>query len=161
MATPTNLPSAFTDNTTLPAATLNNLRGAFRVLQLSTVQGNTIQTTTTSTYADVTSLSITITPQATTNKILLIAANNLLASGAAADAGIRFLRSGSAVFTSIQAVMLANSGSSVSSIYLDSPSSTSALTYKVQFNRAVGSGTVYSNVDSTLYSTLLVAEISA
>ena len=34
MATPTALPSTFVANTVLPAADLNLLRGAFRVLQV-------------------------------------------------------------------------------------------------------------------------------
>jgi hypothetical protein len=161
MATPTNLPAAQTTGNVLTAAYVNDLRGAFRVLQFFSVQGNTSQTTTSTTYGDITSLSITITPQATTNKIFLMSANNLLASGNAADAGIRFLRDGTAIYTTIQAVMVTNSGSSVSTMYLDSPSSTSAITYKVQFNRASGTGTVYSNVNTSLYSSFLVAEISA
>jgi hypothetical protein len=161
MATPTSLPAAFTVGQVATAAQMNDLRGAFRVLQLFSVQGNTVQTTTSATYGDITGLSITITPQATTSKILLMSSNALLASGAGADTGIRFLRGATAVYTVVQGVFAANTGASVSTIYLDSPATTSATTYKVQVNRFAGTGTVYSNVNSSFFSSFLVAEISA
>ena len=72
MATPTSLPAAFVDNTTLSAATLNNLRGAFRVLQVvESVNDTALKSTTSLTFAD-SLLTLTITPQATTNKILCV-----------------------------------------------------------------------------------------
>jgi hypothetical protein len=160
MATPTNLPASFTVGDVLTAANMNDVRGAFRILKVDSVQGSTQQTSTSSTYADITGLSITITPQATTNKVLLIATNSLLASASAADAGIRFLRGSTNIFTSVQFIGVANSGGSVTSIYLDSPSTTSATTYKVQFNRNAGTGTIYSSISGTL-SNLVVMEISA
>ena len=160
MATPTNLPAAATTGQVYTAANVNDLRGAFRVLQLFSVLGNTQQTTTSTTFGDITGLSVTITPQSTSNKILLISSNSLYAGGAAADAGIRFLRGATNIFTSTQAIMPANSGGAFSSIYLDSPATTSPTTYKVQVNRAFGTGTVYSNIPSTV-SNLIVCEISA
>ena len=83
-----------------------------------------------------------------------------MASGLACDVGIRILRDATNIFTSVQGVFAANVGASVTSIYLDSPATTSATTYKVQFNRATGSGTAYSNVSGTL-SNLVVMEIYA
>lgn len=160
MATATSLPAAFVANTVLTAAQQNDLRGAFRVLQFFSVQGATQQTSVTTTYADITSLTVTITPQSATNKILLISTNNLLASSVASTAGIRMLRDATNIFTSIQGYFLADSGASVTSIFLDSPASTSAITYKVQFNRSAGTGTVYSNLSPAL-SNFVVMEISA
>ena len=160
MATPTNLPASFTVGQLFTSTQANDLRGAFRVLQVFSVVGNTQQTTTSATYGDITGLSITITPQSTTSKILLIAANHLIASGAVADAGIRFLRGATNIFTSVQGVMATNTGGSFVSVYLDSPSTTSATTYKVQVNRNSGTGTVYSSV-ATTQSNLFIAEISA
>jgi hypothetical protein len=160
MATPTSLPAAQTTGNVLTAAYMNDLRGAFRVLQLKSEIGNTSQTSTSTTYGDVTGLSITITPQSSTSKILIISANHLLASGASVDAGIRILRDATNIFTSIQAVMAINTGGSFVSVFLDSPASTSALIYKVQFNRNSGVGTVFSSI-ATTQSNLVVAEISA
>ena len=160
MAAFTSLPASQTTGNVLTAAYMNDLRGAFRVLQLSSVQGNTEQTSTSATYADVTGLSVTLTPQATTNKILIISTNSLLASANAADCGIRLLRGATNIFTSVQFIGAANTGASVTSIFLDSPATTSATTYKVQFNRNAGTGTVYSSITGTL-SNLVVMEISA
>jgi hypothetical protein len=160
MATPTNLPAAATAGQVYTAANVNDLRGAFRILQLFSVVGNTQQTTTSATYGDVTGLSVTITPQATSSKILIISANHLLASGAVADAGIRFLRDATNIYTSVNAVLATNTGGSFVSVFLDSPASTSAITYKVQVNRTGGTGTVYSSI-ATTQSNLVVAEISA
>jgi hypothetical protein len=160
MATPTNLPAAQTTGNVLTAAYMNDLRGAFRVLQLFSVVGNTPQTTTSSTYADVTGLTVTITPQSTNNKILIISANHLYGITNPVDVGIRFLRGATNIFTSIQAVLATNTGGSFVSVFLDSPSTTSAITYKVQFNRNSGTGTVNSSV-ATTQSNLVIAEISA
>jgi hypothetical protein len=160
MATPTNLPSSFTDNTTLPAATLNNLRGAFRVLQLFSVQGTTQQLSTSTGWAEVTGLTVTITPQSATNKILIISTNSLLASLAAADGAIRIMRGATNIFTSVQLIGTANVGGSYTTIYLDEPTTTSATTYKIEFRRDAGTGNLYSSVTNTL-SNLIVAEISA
>jgi len=159
MATPTTLPSAFVSGNVLLASELNDLRGAFRILQLSVVETNTQQTSTSATYADVTGGSISITPSATSNKILIVSADSLLASSAAADAGIRFVRDATNIFTGVAGVMAGNTGGSFTSIYLDAPATTSATTYKVQFNRNGGTGTVYHSISSTK-STFLVAEIS-
>lgn len=160
MATQTNLPASFVAGAILTADQQNNLRGAFRILQLFSVQGATQQTSVSATYADVTSLTVTITPQSSTNKILIVSTNSLLASAASADAGIQFLRGATTIYTGVAAVLATNTGGSFTSIYLDSPATTSATTYKAQFNRNSGTGTVYSSIAGTL-SNLIVMEISA
>ena len=64
MATQTNLPAAWTSGQVLTAAALNNLRGAFRIMQIVSATTSTEQSSSSSTYADATSLSVSITPQA-------------------------------------------------------------------------------------------------
>jgi hypothetical protein len=160
MATPTNLPAAATTGQVYTAANVNDLRGAFRVLQLFSVQASTQQTSINTTYVDITSATVTITPQATSNKILIVSTNSFLASVAAATAGLRILRGATSIFASAQALMSADTGGSFTTIYLDSPATTSATTYKIQFRRDSGTGTLYSNLGGTL-SNLLVVEISA
>jgi hypothetical protein len=161
MATKTNLPAVAVAGNVLTATYVNDLRGAFRILQLFSVQGSTQQTSTTTTYADITGLTVTITPQATTNKILIVAANHILCSSDPANSSLKIVRNSTDIFSSIQLIGgVGNSGGSWSSIYLDSPATTSATTYKMQFNRSSGIGTVYSNVSGGL-SNLLVCEISA
>jgi hypothetical protein len=126
--------------------------------QTLSVQSNTQQTTTTSTYADITGHTLTITPASASSKFLIISTNTLFPSGAAADGGIRFLRGATNIFTSVPLIGATNAGGSFASVYLDSPATTSATTYQVQFNRLTGSGTVYSNPTGTS-SNLVVMEI--
>ena len=132
----------------------------FSVLQTKSVQASTQQTSTSGTYADITGQTLTITPNSATNKILIVSTNSLLASSASCDIGIRILRGATNIFTSIQGILASNTGGSFTSIYLDSPATTSATTYQVQFNRNGGSGTAYSNINTTL-GNLVVMEIYA
>lgn len=160
MASATSLPASFTSGQILTATNMNDMRGAFRILQLSSVQTSTQQLSTSATYADITSMTLTITPQASTNKILVVSVNSLLASGFACDIGVRIVRDSTNIFTSVQLIGTANVGGSFTTIYLDSPATTSAVTYKVQWNRNGGTGNAYSNIGGTL-SNLVVMEVSA
>lgn len=160
MATQTSLPASFVSGNILTAQQQNDLRGAFRILQLFSVQGSTTQISTTTTFVDITGLTVTITPQSATNKILIVSANSLLASGTSAEGGIRFLRGSTTIFDSVQGILDGNTGGSFSSMFLDSPASTSPIIYKAQFNRSTGTGQLYSSIGGTL-SNFLVMEISA
>lgn len=186
MATPTALPASFTAGDVLTAANMNLLRGAFRILQVvSTAKIDTFSTTSTS-FVDVTGLSVTITPASTSNKILVTAQINagldLTANAVAhfklvggntasylpATAGNRTLagytlRSRAAVYE--QGYWGMDNGVIQ---YLDSPATISATTYKVQM--VVPTGTGYVNrsgedVDlstiSRLSSSITVMEVSA
>ena len=118
------------------------------VIQVVAASYASATATTSSSLAD-TGVTATITPSATTSKILVIvgingntttATNNymrlLLLRGTSSLINIE-TQTG---FTSSTAKM-AVSGSS--STYLDSPSTTSATTYKVQFSNPSATGTVY------------------
>jgi hypothetical protein len=145
------------------ASDINDTNGTLNLLSTSvvqtlSVQSSTQQTTTSATYADITNHTLTITPKYSTSKILVVSTNSLLASAGAADSGIRILRGATNIFTSIQMIGVSNSGGSFTSIYLDSPATTSATTYKAQWNRATGAGTVFSNIGGTL-SNLILMEI--
>jgi hypothetical protein len=160
MATPTTLPASFTTGAVLTAAEMNNLRGAFRILQISSTQGTTQTTSTSTTYAT-TNLSASITPSATSSQILILSASTLLASTSAAVIGIRFVRGATTIYTNPGAGYFgADLGASVFNAYLDSPSTTSATTYTVQFARVSGTGTAYAQLTNQP-STLILAEISA
>ncbi len=71
MATPTTLPAAFVSGAVLTADQMNNLRGAFRVLQVVSATTATAVTNNTNVQAD-TGLTATITPQSTSSKILVM-----------------------------------------------------------------------------------------
>jgi len=178
MATPTSLPASFTVGQTLTAATMNNLRGAFRILTVNSVTKTDTFTTSSTSFVDVTGLSLTITPQSNTSKFLLVAqiqggANNdkvwfkfaggNTASDVGDTAGSR-IRVGMELTTAI-----AGASQSGVMLYLDSPATASAITYKVQMVSYSGAAQYvnrsFTDTDSTSFarsaSTLTILEISA
>jgi hypothetical protein len=162
MATPTNLPASFTDGTALPAASLNNLRGAFRILQVVDNGTATLGSTTSGTYAD-SGLTATITPQSSSSKIFVLVSQSGFNGSAAQGLGIKLLRGGTVLQTHVDAVYDSAGAvlSSVSILALDSPSTTSATTYKTQFARTLGSaGLVYVQPNGN-QSTIILCEVSA
>ena len=178
MATPTTLPASFTAGQILTAAQMNNLRGAFRVLQVvNTLKSDTFSTTSTS-LVDVTGLSATITPSATSSKIMVM----VTVSGVTTDqtdsslGGYVLLRDSTqiAVNTALAhdrtgqlSIRLLGASSAVTlnhaTNFLDSPATVSALTYKVQV--VAGAGTLYVNRDGDnavgSVSSITLMEISA
>jgi hypothetical protein len=144
-----------------------------KVIQVGSSTSTTSFTTTTNGWVDIPNLSVTITPQSTTSKILVLAN---VAMGADSDFVLRLVRNSTAIGTGtvganangfvqmngtapVQYSMLSGGTN-----FLDSPSTTSATTYKVQ--GWVNSGhTGYINIrqyDSTYGggSTITVMEIA-
>ena len=185
MATPTTLPSSFSSGAVLTAAQMNNLRGAFRVLQVvSTTKTDTFTTTSTS-FVDVTGLSVSITPSATSSKVLVIATVAMSGTAAAGtNQGIQIVRDSTAIGIGDAA------GSRTRATYgtyqpgglvqnnavtflggghvLDSPNTTSATTYKVQMRVSGSTGVVNRNGDDAdssinyrMASTITAFEVSA
>jgi hypothetical protein len=185
MATPTTLPSTFVAGNVLTAAQMNNLRGAFRVLQVaSTVKSNQF-TTTSTTFTDITGLSVTITPSSTSSKILILAMVNISSSVSTGDSvSVRLNGGNSSTFvgdagsSQVRAALFSNNRTDWgvthsilpgTIIYLDSPATTSATTYSVQ-GRTNTQGTFACNFAgnnngtatfSTVPSSITVLEISA
>ena len=174
MATPTNLPASFVSGAVLTAAQQNDLRGAFRVLQV--IQNTTATETTSSsgTPAD-TGLSATITPQSSSSTILVLVSQ----SGCSKSAGSGFnalsltlLRGATKImdiasfvgYNGNVATEYLNMGT-ISTMYLDSPNTTSATTYKTQFFQPNGNFAnikVQDAVGGTVSrSTMTLLEISA
>jgi hypothetical protein len=186
MATPTTLPAAFVSGNVLTAAQLNDLRGAFRVLQVvSTAKTDTFSASVAAgAQTAVTGLSVAITPSSATSQILVMAtvtmgvttgANSMYFSltkggaqiGVGAAAGSRQQATGGAgASTDLDRT---NSGGSIT--FLDSPATTSATTYAVTVGHTSGvTQTVYVNRNSNdgdlnyifrTISTITVMEISA
>jgi hypothetical protein len=165
MATPTSLPAAFVAGAILTAQQQNDLRGAFRVLQV--VEGTT---TTTATMANTTyvttGLSASITPQATSNKILvLVNVANCFKSSDAAGNGMAFqlYRGGVSIVQLGQEFLRTDTAlrqhGQFNAMTLDSPNSVSALTYEVFANNRT-TGTCQTNF-ATSVSSILLVEISA
>ena len=114
-----------------------------KVLQVvSTSKSDTFSLAATLTYTDITGLSVSITPSSAANKILVLVS----VSGSVADGnriGYRLMRGATSIgngtpvgdrqggFAASQ-VVSTNSQFVVGTVFLDSPNTTSATTYKVQ-----------------------------
>ena len=161
MATPTNLPAAVTTGSVGTAAQFNNLRGAFRILQIVSASNATLDASSSTTFAD-TSLSVSITPQSSSNKILIFAVGTGATTAAAQGLSYRLNRGATVLRTANNILYDGSTGTqgNWTFLYLDSPATTSATTYKIQFARGVGAGTVYQNPDSNT-SDIVVCEVSA
>jgi hypothetical protein len=143
------------------------------VIQVQSTNLVTAFTTTTNSFIDITGLTVSITPQSTTSKILVIAS---VAASADSDIVLRLARGGSAIGTgSVGSTAngffqfngtspLLYSMLNASANYLDSPSSTSSLTYSVQaYVNSGHTGYINRRQNDTVYggsSTITVMEIA-
>jgi hypothetical protein len=167
MATPTTLPAAFVAGAVLTASQQNNLRGAFRVLQVvSTAPITNLTAFNSTTMTDATNMTLSITPSSTTSKVLVVVQSNYFNSGGNAGNGmaIDLLRGASVIYSPYRLLgytgtALANAGG-WSIFYLDSPATTSATTYKIQANNAVNANNMQINGNGSS-STFSLMEISA
>lgn len=164
MATPTNLPSSFTVGAVLTAANMNDIRGAFRILQVVTNTYSTAYSNSTNTYTDV-GVTADITPQSTNSKILVVANINgafKQTNNTALDLEIR--RASTTIYTATAnfntGSVLTNVGS-VTMVYLDSPATTSARTYKVRGRSSANLATVGAQLLSASDSSITLFEVSA
>ena len=166
MATPTNLPASFTSEV-LTSAAMNNLRGAFRILQVVQGTTSTSATNATSTYAD-TNLTATITPQSSSSKILVLVnqvggdKNVLNTQNAIA---LRLMRGATQIALIAHSAGYTNTllnlrVATMSTAYLDSPATTSATTYKTQFMCISNASGVSVQIGGDL-STITLLEVSA
>ena len=126
---------------------------AGKVLQVVSTTKTDTFTTTSTTFADVTGFSVAITPTATSSKILILCTMNWSGDNAAAAAYCKLLRGSTDIFigdaagsrTRVSQAHIASNddvSGTTSLNFLDSPSSTSELTYKVQMAvSASGTGT--------------------
>ena len=137
------------------------------VLQVVSADYSTSTSLTGTTYTD-TGLSLSITPSATTSKILVVISQQAVgATGSAnnVDGHLQLLRGGTSISDRQRSWradgIVAQVGGTVSFTYLDSPSTTSATTYKTQAKLTdSGSGrTLY--LQNSGVSTITLMEIGA
>ena len=167
MATPTTLPASFVAGNILTAAQLNNLRGAFRVLQVVSASSSTNVSTSSTTYVT-SGLSATITPSATSSKILIYAYSALYMANATGVGDFTLFR-GTVAGTNLATGTPASFGSifAVNTAYipatpffLDSPSTTSATTYTLGIKCESASNTMRAQAFDRMGQIVLM-EISA
>jgi len=133
-------------------------RGAGAILQVVSANKTTVQSTSSTSYVDVTDMTATITPSSSSNKVLIMMTMTIQKTSYTFFA--RLLRDS----TEIGSSSSTNNGISIfhsndsnqnegrSVIYLDSPNTTSATTYKLQM-RSDGSSTIYFNAHSATTTT--------
>ena len=139
------------------------------VLQVVSVDASSQENTTSSSYVASSGVTLSITPSSTSSKILTICSPSLRvyeASGSSANMRFALSRDGGSNFL-YQAILRSldygNSGTladiSISQTFLDSPSSTSALTYTM-YVKMVEGDQVEINPDGNNKSTLTLIEIA-
>jgi len=115
-----------------------------------------------------TGLSLSITPTSSSNKILALVDLSDVAkyggSGTGSYARFWLMRDSTDLIRfggqiGYSGDTSTNSGSTVSTNYLDSPATTSAVTYKVQWQNPAGAGTIEMNASGTV-STMTLMEVS-
>ena len=169
----------FTAGEVLAAADLNdtfaaklNLAGG-KILQIVRATDATSRTTTSTTFVDVTGMSVTITPQKSTSAILLISNAGVSAARAGDTGNYGYLRISDSSNNAISgaqevALGLANiTGTSdrVSFFYVSlfayaTPATTSAVTYKLRF-RSEDASTTLTVRNSSSAGQLFALEVSA
>lgn len=131
------------------------------VLQVVNATYSVSTTNSTGTYAD-TGLTATITPTSASSKILVIVDQaGLQANTTANGIDLILLRGATSLikFASLYSYVPINTPMGASCNYLDSPATTSATTYKTQFLRNTGAGTVFTQANTPI-STITLMEIA-
>lgn len=136
---------------------------------VQTVKSDIFETSTSGTWVDVTGVSATITPNSASNKVLVMVCGACGMSGGISGAA-RVTRDGNPIFVGDTVSGYVSTGSAsfyggstdgnnneaLVINYLDSPSTTNAITYQLQFNLLQGGtmrlNTLGSNISGQTYS---------
>ena len=178
------IPQGNIANASLGAVTALPAGVGGKVLQVVSGTSTTRQSSSSTTYADVSNLTATITPSSTSNKVLVLLNMNIIGNNAGSGTNLKLLRDSTVVTKTTTSGQNATAesfaagggfsyggddnrqkhGASLS--FLDSPSSTSALVYKVQFKTSNSTNAAYVNgwalnTDQSAVSTITLMEISA
>ena len=140
---------------------------AGNVIQVVNVTYSTQTSTTSTSYTD-TGLSASITPTSSSSKILVLidlAGVGKEGGGSGQRVKTRLVRNSTQIYVIDELIAYTATDStstigSSSTNYLDSPATTSATTYKAQFNNHSGSGLVYVQWNGST-STITLMEIAA
>jgi hypothetical protein len=161
------MPIAINGTGTISGVSAGGLTSASngRILQVVNATYSTLVTTSSSTYSD-TGLTASITPSSATSKVLVIVNQNGTGKDSANTwQAVKLQRNGSDISQIIVQAAQTNTtvtlyGQTVSTAYLDSPATTSSVTYKTQFNNVQGIGSTHCQLGSAM-STITLMEIAA
>jgi hypothetical protein len=135
-----------------------------KVVQIVNATYSTETSSSSATYAD-TGLTATITPTSASNKVLVIVFQTGLYKNGTDTYGKLKLKRGASDISTFETRYGSNGGTAVNGVgasgcvYLDSPATTSATTYKTQFANNAGSGLVFVQIDNSM-STILLVEVT-
>ena len=110
-----------------------------------------------------TGITASITPISATSKILVLCSTSFATSAANVQGVITVYRGATNLMTEGQGMVYSSGGASLcagSLSYLDSPATTSALTYKTQFHRTAGASSVSVQQNAGDTSTIVLMEIA-
>ena len=140
--------------------------GGGKVLQVVEGSYQTGVNSSSSTYAD-TGLTATITPSSASSKVLVFVSQNgnyqANGAGGSNSMGLKLFRGATEIAkqTSLYSTFSSLQGNTNGLSILDSPATTSATTYKTQFNSVEAKATVYVQIDSVNRSSIILMEIGA
>jgi hypothetical protein len=149
----------------VPSSVASAALPAGSVLQVVNATYSTLASSTSSTYAD-TGLSASITPKFSTSKILvMIGAAGCAKQTGNTGVGLRILRGSTTILNFEGGICYSGNSNylsaSASTSYLDSPATTSATTYKLQFNSINNVSIAYVNDgNGNQNSTITLMEIA-
>ena len=163
----TTLTLPATSGTVLTSANISSNLPAGSVLQIVNATYSTQVTNNTATYAD-TGLTASITPSSASNKILVLVSQSSVGKNTGLISNallIKLVRNSTDIiffgggigYTETNSY---NLGFSPSTSYLDSPATTSSVTYKTQFANSVNASSVRVQTDGYT-STITLMEIKA
>ena len=140
--------------------------GGGKVLQVVEGSYQTAVNSSSSTYAD-TGLTATITPSSASSKVLVFVSQNgnyqANGAGGSNSMGLKLFRGATEIAkqTSLYSTFSSLQGTTNGLSILDSPATTSATTYKTQFNSVEAKASVTVNVDNVNRSSIILMEIGA
>jgi hypothetical protein len=139
--------------------------GGGKVLQVVAAEYSAETDNSTTTYAD-TGLTATITPTSATSKILVLISDTFGKSNANANnaVNVQLLRGATSIVENKQLNYTGNAEWSISqwaTSYLDSPATTSATTYKLQFKQWFNNGALVRAQNDGSKASIVLMEIGA
>ena len=134
-----------------------------QVLQVVQGTSNSQPTWSNSTFTD-TGLTATITPSSSTSKILVLTSQRAYANTGCSYGAIQLFRNSTSLQTwnrvCLRDATSPGSDQQWNTVYLDSPATTSATTYKTQAANTANAGTFYIGLDGNI-QTITLMEITA
>ena len=137
--------------------------GIIQMVMTSSINGGSQFSTGSGTFVDVTGYNCTITPKFSTSKILITSNPIMLlnnGSGNSQKVALKLLRGSTSIFEQndfathqvdgASAVYIDYLGMALYHQHLDSPGTTSAVTYKIQIRQHAGGGTTYVQANSSM-----------